>query len=163
TLTSATYSFQFVNGTLHIDPKTLTVGLTGNVSKTYDGTAATTLSSGNYSLTGVITGDTVALNNPAGTFADTPLRACKLLSHAARPGPCARAAKYAPPSAQAGAATGRISAKTLTAGLTGSVSKIYDGTAAASLSSGNYALTGVVPGDAVALNNPASGSYDSKT
>ncbi|WP_267383148.1 YDG domain-containing protein, partial [Sphingomonas sp. GC_Shp_6] len=35
-------------------------------------------------------------------------------------------------------------------------------TTAATLAGGNYTLAGAVAGDAVALNNPTSGSYDTK-
>ncbi|WP_242097076.1 YDG domain-containing protein, partial [Sphingomonas sp. CROZ-RG-20F-R02-07] len=62
----------------------------------------------------------------------------------------------------ASAAIGSIAAKALTASLTGGVAKIYDGTTAATLAGGNYTLAGAVTGDAVALNNPISGSYDTK-
>lgn len=51
---------------------------------------------------------------------------------------------------------------TLTAGLTGTASKNYDGTQTASLAAGNYTLSGVVGGDTVTLNNPASGNYDTR-
>jgi hypothetical protein len=47
----------------------------------------------------------------------------------------------------------------LTASLTGTTSKVYDGTTAATLTSGNYTLTGVIGGDAVSLNDPTSGIY----
>src|SRR5206468_1082501 len=51
----------------------------------------------------------------------------------------------------------------LTAGLTGTVGKIYDGTTTASgLTAANYTLAGVLFGDAVTLNNPATGTYASK-
>jgi filamentous hemagglutinin family protein len=53
-----------------------------------------------------------------------------------------------------------LATKTLTAGLTGTVQKVYDGTTAATLSSGNYALPGTIGGDTVSLNNPANGTYD---
>ena len=46
--------------------------------------------------------------------------------------------------------------------MTGSTSKTYDGTTNAMLGGGNYLLTGVISGDAVALNDPASGQYGSK-
>ena len=59
-------------------------------------------------------------------------------------------------------AIGTILAKGLTASLTGTVSKTYDGGNAATLTGGNYLLSGVVADDAVTLNNPAAGSYDSK-
>jgi len=51
---------------------------------------------------------------------------------------------------------------TLTAGLTGTVSKTYDGTTNAMLAAGNYTLSGVVSGDTVTLNNPTSGNYNTR-
>lgn len=49
-------------------------------------------------------------------------------------------------------------APTLTASLTGTTTKIYDGTDAAALNAGNYQLAGQLDGDTVTLNNPASGT-----
>ena len=51
-------------------------------------------------------------------------------------------------------------APTVTPSLTGTVSKTYDGTTDATLVPGNYTLTGVLGGDMVTLNNPATGTYD---
>ena len=53
-----------------------------------------------------------------------------------------------------------VSQATLTAGLTGTVSKNYDGTVAAIPAAGNYTLSGEFTGDSVTLNNPTSGTYD---
>ncbi|MCB2078432.1 MAG: filamentous hemagglutinin N-terminal domain-containing protein, partial [Novosphingobium sp.] len=47
-----------------------------------------------------------------------------------------------------------VNQKTLTASLTGTVSKKYDGTNTATLGSGNYVLSGVYGSDDVSLNNP---------
>jgi O-glycosyl hydrolase len=55
-----------------------------------------------------------------------------------------------------------VNQATLTAGLTGTVSKTYDGTTTATLAAGNYTLSGVVSGDTVTLNNPTSGTYDTR-
>ena len=52
-----------------------------------------------------------------------------------------------------------VSPATLTASLIGTASKVYDGTTAATLASGNYTLTGVIGSDAVSLNDPTSGVY----
>ncbi len=53
-----------------IDPKTITAGLTGTVTKTFDGNTIATLTAGNYTLNGVITGYSVTLNDPTkGTYA----------------------------------------------------------------------------------------------
>jgi hypothetical protein len=55
-----------------------------------------------------------------------------------------------------------VNQATLTAVLTGTVSKNYNGTQTATLAAGNYTLSGVVSGDTVTLNNPTSGTYDTK-
>ena len=66
TLTALTgYAFAFNSaGRLTVNPKALTVALTGTVSKSYDGTTAATLAAANYGLAGVVNGDSVGLNNP---------------------------------------------------------------------------------------------------
>jgi filamentous hemagglutinin family protein len=61
---------QSADGLLYTIAPVITATLTGTVSKTYDGTVAATLSSGDYSSTGAINGDIVTLNTPAsGTYA----------------------------------------------------------------------------------------------
>ena len=55
-----------------------------------------------------------------------------------------------------------VNQATVTAALTGTVTKNYNGTTAATLAAGNYTLSGVFGGDTVTLNNPASGTYDNK-
>lgn len=56
---------------------------------------------------------------------------------------------------------GQIGKATVSAGLIGSVSKVYDGTSAANLTGSNYTVSGIVAGDTVNLNNPDRGVYDS--
>ncbi|MBU4320211.1 MAG: hypothetical protein KJ739_03890, partial [Nitrospinae bacterium] len=53
-------------------------------------------------------------------------------------------------------------APTITPGLTGTVTKTYDGDNTATLVSGNYSVSGEIDSDIVMLNNPASGTYDNK-
>jgi hypothetical protein len=55
-----------------------------------------------------------------------------------------------------------VNQATLTAGLTGAVTKNYDGTSNATLTAINYTLSGIVSGDTVTLNNPTSGTYDNR-
>jgi autotransporter-associated beta strand protein len=52
-------------------------------------------------------------------------------------------------------------APTLTATLQGTVDKVYDTTASATLAPGNFALSGALTGDTVTLNPVVSGSYTS--
>ncbi|MEO6539282.1 MAG: MBG domain-containing protein, partial [Ferruginibacter sp.] len=55
-----------------------------------------------------------------------------------------------------------ITSKIVTASLTGTITKVYDGTTTATLVAGNYSLTGVSGADVVILNNPATGAYSTK-
>jgi filamentous hemagglutinin family protein len=158
------YSFQVFGGTLSIRPATLTAGLTGSVSRLYDGTLTATLVPGNYTLSKAQAGDSVALNNPAsGAYGDKNVGSGKLVSVSGLALIGADASNYVLASTDVSGAIGQIAPGTLTAGLTGSVSKFYDGTIAATLVPGNYTLSGAVAGDGVALNNPASGTYDNNS
>ena len=146
-----------------INPLALTASLIGSVTKTYDGTTAAALTSGNYSLSGVVLGDSVALNDPtSGTYDTKDAGTGKTVSVTGVALIGADANDYSIASNSLSGATGTITAKALTASLTGTVSKTYDGTTTASLASGNYSLIGVVSGDSVALNDPISGTYDTK-
>ncbi|MBA3661987.1 MAG: filamentous hemagglutinin N-terminal domain-containing protein [Gammaproteobacteria bacterium] len=53
-------------------------------------------------------------------------------------------------------------APVITASLIGNVTKVYDGTTAATLAGANYSSTGSINGDTVTLNNPVNGNYDNK-
>ena len=53
-------------------------------------------------------------------------------------------------------------APTITPGLTGSLTKTYDGNTPATLTAANYITSGAIDGDLVVLNNPAVGTYNSK-
>ncbi len=53
-------------------------------------------------------------------------------------------------------------APVITPGLTGTVSKIYDGNTIATLTPANYTVSGAIDGDTVTLNNPSSGTYADK-
>ena len=56
-----------------------------------------------------------------------------------------------------------VARKTVYAGLTGTVTKVYDGNTTAYMSPSNYTLSGVVNGDNVSLNKPATGTYNNKS
>ena len=53
-------------------------------------------------------------------------------------------------------------APVITPVLTGATVKTYDGGTVAALTPANYRVTGIVDGDTLTLNTPASGSYDNK-
>ncbi len=70
------------------------------------------------------------------------------------------AADYRLVSTDISAALGVITPASLTAGLTGTVSKTYDTTDMATLVPANYTLTGMLGRDSVSLNDPVFGAYD---
>ena len=53
-------------------------------------------------------------------------------------------------------------APSITPSLTGTVTKVYDGTTTATLTPANYVASGAIDGDTVTLNNPTSGTYDTR-
>ena len=143
-----------------ITPTTLTIGGVVAAGKIYDGTATASLSSVG-TLTGLVGNQTLILTQSGATFADAdvgPGKTVTVNGYAIADG-TGLAGNYQLASSTA-TTTANIAAATLTAALTGTVSKTYDGTATATLGAGNYVLTGTVYGnDAVALNNPTSGLY----
>jgi len=161
TLTNANYTFTYTGANLTVTVATLTAGLTGTVTKVYNGTTAATLAAGNYTLTGALNGDIITLNNPtAGTYDTIHAGTGKTVTVTGLVISGTNASSYVLASTTTSAAVGTITAATVTAGLTGTVTKVYNGTTAATLAAGNYTLTGVIGADVVTLNNPVAGTYD---
>ncbi len=142
------------NGFLYTLAPTLTVSLTGTVSKVYDGTAAAILATGNYAIAGIVGADSVTLNDPAGGTYDTQnvgtgktVSASGLAITAAVNG-AATVFGYTLSSTSAVGAIGTITPATLAiTGVTAN-NKAYDKTNIATLS-GTAALSGVISGDIV--------------
>ena len=68
TLDNPNYTITYVGANLTVTAATLTVGLTGSVSKVYNNTLTATLVAGNYSLTGIQNSDVITVTNTAGTY-----------------------------------------------------------------------------------------------
>jgi hypothetical protein len=147
-----------------ITPALLTAAIIGNPSKVYDRTTAATLGTGNYSLSGFAAGEGATVTQPSGIYATANAGAGIGISASLTAGNFTAnggtlLSNYTLPISAAG--TGTINPATLTAGLTGAIGKVYDGTTAATLAAGNYTLSGVLGTDSVALNNPTAGTYGS--
>ena len=54
--------------TANITPATVTASIVGNPTKTYDGNTDATLTAGNFSLTGVVTGESFTVTKTTGTY-----------------------------------------------------------------------------------------------
>jgi hypothetical protein len=154
------YTLAFANtGLLSITPATLTAGLAGTVSKIYDGTTVATLAAANYTLTGVVNGDSVSLNDPAaGTYASANVGTGLNVGVSGLAISGAGAGNYVLASSATNAAIGTITPASLTAAIIGNPSKIYDGTTAAPLLPGNFLLSGFVAGQGATVT-PLSGTY----
>ena len=138
-----------------ITPASLTLTGVGSATKVYDGTVDAPLSLGSSSVTGVLAGDTVSFSSAGLTaaYADKNVGTGKALTLTA--GATALtgldAGNYV--LANLGAFTGSITRAAATLTATGSVTKVYDRTTAATLGVGAYTFTGVVSGDDVTLDS----------
>ncbi len=147
------------NGLMFSVAPTATVALTGAVSKVYDGNANASLVGGNYSVSGAIDGDSFTL---AGGSASFDTRNAGTGKSVTATGYTLAASQGAVPvvygyqfNASATGTIGTISPLALTAVAPSSISKVYDGTADASLPTG--LVPGILNGDAVQVTG--SGLY----
>ncbi|MCG5644949.1 YDG domain-containing protein [Flavobacteriaceae bacterium LSUCC0859] len=142
----------------NITAKTLTITNITVLDKVYDGTPNSSVNSSTIVYNGLESGDDVSINSTSGvfdnehvgvgktvtltnTFAGTDLNNYALVDQAL--------------------ATASVTAKAVTATLTGTVSKIYNGTTSATLTSANYQLTGFISGESATITK-TSGTYDTK-
>ncbi|MCW2351805.1 YDG domain-containing protein [Sphingobium sp. B12D2B] len=132
----------------------LTVTGSRAVDRVYDGTAAVVLQNG--SLAGLIDADTVTFSG-GGNMADKGAGTGKRVTGAYSLGG-ADAANYV--LVQPTDILVTISPREISAMLTGSAAKVYDGTDSIVLSADNYALTGALDGDRVTLSG--AGRYADK-
>ncbi|AWM76741.1 hypothetical protein HYN04_02565 [Phenylobacterium parvum] len=145
-----------------IQPRALTLELTGRPTKTYDATDLATLTAADFRLSGFVAGQGATVTQTRGTYAsaDAGQRAVSVVlgagDFAAQAG--TRLANYVLPTAATG--VGQINRATLTASITGNPTKTYDGNATATLVPGNYVLAGLAAGQTVTVTR-TSGAYDS--
>lgn len=146
-----------------ITARPLTATLTGTTTKVYDATTNAILTSANYTLPGVLGSDVVTLSYPTtGTYENKQVGTGKMVSATGLTITGADATNYNLTSSTVNANVGTITGKTLTASLTGTVSKVYNGTTTAALTGTNYSVSGIVGNDIVILNNPIAGTYDNR-
>ncbi|WP_319801504.1 MULTISPECIES: YDG domain-containing protein [unclassified Sphingobium] len=142
-----------------ITPKLLTAGLTGDVSKVYDAGVSAVMQASNYTLTGVIGTEAVDLVKPGtGVFSDKNAGSNKLVTVNGLTLSGADASNYTVAASVSGN-IGTITPKALTASLTGTVSRTYDGTTLAGIMASNVALDGVLGLDAVTAASGLTGNY----
>ena len=131
-----------------ITAASLTAGLTGTVSKVYDTNTAATLAAGNYTLGTVLGSDVVSVSG-TGAYDTKNVGTGKTVTASGLVLSGADGGNYVLTSTTASAGIGTITAASLTAGLTGTVSKVYDTNTTAPLAAGNYTLGTILGSDVV--------------
>ena len=132
-----------------ITAKSLTAAIVGNPTKQYDGSTAATLTSANFSLTGLVGTDSFTVTQTVGAYNSKDVATANTVTAALAPGnftpgTSTTASDYALPTTASG--PGHITAKALVGSIT-AADKVYDTTTTATITS--RTLAGVVPGDSV--------------
>ncbi len=145
------------SGSGAIDPKMLIAAIVGNPSKTYDGGAAASLAASNYSLSGFIAGQGASVTQTAGVYdladAGSRMLTASLASGDFSANSGTNLSNYALPASASGAGT--INPRILTAAISGTPEKAYDGTNAATLATTDYTLSGFVSGQGATITQTA--------
>ena len=129
-----------------ITPRTVTASIIGDPSKTYNGSTSATLSPSNFSLTGVISGESLTVNQAAGTYNSKDVSTATTVTASLSagnftPGSGTLASDYTLPTTASGA--GNINRAPLTVSATNE-SMTYGGTVPTPLT---YTYTGLVNND----------------
>ncbi|NHZ90073.1 filamentous hemagglutinin N-terminal domain-containing protein [Massilia sp. CCM 8733] len=143
-----------VTTTADITPRALNVTAAG-VDKVYDGTAAAQFTIGDNR----ISGDALTFNAPGARFADKNAGMAKVVTLDDLSIGGLDAANYTLASLKP-ATTASITPRALTAGLAGSISKVYDGGTSAALDAGAVSLAGFVAGEGASVN-ASGGTFNS--
>ena len=158
---AANYSFAGAAGNYVVNPATLTVTYTASIATRAYGTANPPLS-GTASTVGLVSGDTLS---GTASFTTAATTASNVGQYAITGAGLSASSNYLASFVQAaGNATAFTITpallKAITASLTGVTSKVYNGTTVASLTPGNFTLTGFVSGQGASVNQ-AVGTYAS--
>ena len=151
------------SGDGQITPVTLTASIVGVPSKSYDGTTSATLTSANFSLTGFIGDESLAVTQTAGTYNSRNVTSATTVTATLAAGdftdgPETLASNYTLPTSASG--DGQITIATVMASIIDDPSKIYDSTDTATLTPANFSLSGLGTGDSFTITQ-TSGTYNS--
>ncbi|WP_433706225.1 YDG domain-containing protein [Paraburkholderia sacchari] len=154
------------NGFLYSLAPTITLtGLTGSVTKVYDGTTTAHLTNANLVTTGLVNGDVVA--SATGTYATSNAGAnITVNSPTTFAGVVVTTAGGIPAygyqaKGLASADIGTITPAPLSVSIVNNPTKVYDGTTSATLPASDYQFTGFVAGQGASVNQASSVSYAS--
>ena len=147
----------FTAGT--ITPLALTASLTGTVEKVYDGTTSATPGTGSYTLSGLITGDSVSVSG-SGSYDTRSAGTGKTVSITGMSLGGADSVNYTLASATASGTVGVITPKEISVTGITAADKLYDGTVATTINSVGAVFNGIVSGDFLSLTS--AGAFSDK-
>src|SRR2546430_3330475 len=143
-----------------ITAKTLTASIISDPTKPYDGNANATLTSANFSLSGLVGSQTITVTQTSGTYTPADVGATTVTASLTTANFTAGAGtllgNYTLPSSASGA--GHITAKTLTASIISDPTKPYDGNANPTLTSANFSPSRLVGCETI-TGTQTSGTY----
>ncbi|WP_158762622.1 YDG domain-containing protein [Paraburkholderia acidiphila] len=159
------YSIAPITGlAANITPAPLTITFLGSPTKVYDGTTAVQLNQSNYTISGFVGGQSATIGQVSGGYAtqhagtNIPIDATLTASDFV-PAAGTSMSNYTFP-ATVTSTSGVITPAPVQVSIINNPTKVYDGTATASLSSNNYQVTGAIPGEFISLNPyPPTGAY----
>ena len=151
------------SGPGQITAKTVTAAIIGDPTKPYDGNTGATLTAANFSLSGLVAGQSFTVTQTSGTYDSPNVATAGMVTASLAPGNFnagtgTMASNYVLPSTAAGA--GHITAKALSASIIGNPTKPYDGNTSATLAPANFSLSGLVGSDSFRVTQ-TSGTYNS--
>ena len=151
------------SGPGHITAVTLTAAIIGDPTRPYNGNANATLTSANFSLSGLVGTESFTITQTAGTYnsanvATANTVTANLAAGDFTPGAGTLASNYTLPTTASG--PGHITAVTLTAAIIGDPTKFFDGNANATLTPANFSITGLISPESISVTQSV-GSYDS--
>jgi hypothetical protein len=142
----------------NITAKTLTVTNITALDKVYDGSTNSNINSSTIVYNGLESGDDVSINSTSAVFDNKNVGVNKTVS-LTNTYTGADLSNYT--LVDQASATASITAKTVSASLIGSVTKVYNGTLSATLNPSNFQLNGVISGESIGVS-ATQGTYDTK-
>jgi hypothetical protein len=147
-----------------ITARTLTASIIDTPTKVYDGNTDATLTNGNFSIANLVDGESFTVTKATGAYNDKDVVDASTVTTSLAEGDFTQenetlASNYIMPVTATGA--GSITARTLTASIIDTPTKVYDGNTNATLTNDNYSLANLVAGESFTVNK-ATGAYNDK-
>lgn len=162
-------NYSLVQPTLlgNINPALLTISMIGTPEKTYDGTNAVNLGSGNFSISGFIGNQNAVVSQSSASYATANAGGgitvtARLQPSDFTPDSGTSMSNYTFAPTVVGSNLGKIDPLQLSGLIVNNPSKVFDGTPVAALGASNLQLTGFIPGQSITANfsGTVAGAYD---